>query len=153
MALQQNQIALGTLALAMNQKKQEIQSDVAELVSEKIGDSSTWKSGEDSKADAFVAAYDSYKSTKQTENSNALNAAFVAVDDAANLVEHNPDVALNSLKEAEDEMIANKADFDTDKSAAILRMAANYQAARDKFGVIGDFTSPTIATPTVVSIA
>jgi len=148
----QNEKALGVIALAMNAKFADIKSDITSDVDGHESASSTWKSGEDGKLAAFEAAYAQAKTDNNAANSAALAAAEAAVDAAADLVVEDVSAQVDSIKEAEAEMLQNKADADAFKVAALAEMEGLRTAASDKMGVIGDFSAISHTAPAVVSL-
>jgi len=145
--------ALGVVALAMNEKFAQIKSGVTSDVDGHESASSTWKSGEEAKKAAFDAAYAAAKSSNNAANTAAFSSAEASVDAAADLVVEDVDVQVNSIKEAEAEMLANKAAADAFKTASLAEMLALRTAASDKMGVIGDFSAISHSAPAVTALA
>jgi len=149
----QNEKALGVIALAMNAKFAAIKAGVTADFDGHEAASAAWVVEQAADKSAFEAAYEQSKADNNTANLAALAAAEAAVDAAADLVANNPDIAINSILEAEAEMLQNKADADAFKVAALAEMEGLRTAASDKMGVIGDFTNSVAAAWDTVVIS
>ena len=131
--------SLSIMAMAMNAKFAEIKADITSDVDFNRTLSSTWKSAEGSKLAAWEADCNVTRASNNTANTAALAAAEASVDAAADLVVEDVDAQINSIKEAEQEMLANKAAADQFKTNALAEMLSLRTAASDKLGNLNEF--------------